>query len=77
MGVALQMAIEKAGSVDRDKVRETLVKGGFDTFFGPLSFNGVGQAISYVPPVLQIQNGKPVVIYPEVIKGGDLQLGVR
>ena len=77
VGVVLQMAIERAGSVDRDKVRETLVKGGFDTFFGPLSFNGVGQAISYVPPVLQIQNGKPVVIYPEVIKGGDLQLGVR
>jgi branched-chain amino acid transport system substrate-binding protein len=63
--------------VDRDKVRETLVKGGFDTFFGPLSFNSVGQAISYVPPVFQIQSGKAVVIYPDVIKGGDLQLGVR
>jgi hypothetical protein len=30
-----------------------------------------------VPPVFQIQHGKPVVIYPDVIKGGDLQLGVR
>src|SRR5580658_5699137 len=77
VGVVLQMAIERAGSVDRDKVRETLVKGGFDTFFGPLSFNSVGQAISYVPPVFQIQSGKAVVIYPDVIKGGDLQLGVR
>jgi branched-chain amino acid transport system substrate-binding protein len=71
------MAIEKAGSVDRDKVREALANGGFDTFFGPLSFNPAGQAISYVPPVFQIQNGKPVVIYPEIIKGGDLQIGVR
>jgi branched-chain amino acid transport system substrate-binding protein len=77
VGVVLQMAVEKAGSVDRDKVRETLAKGGFDTFFGPLTFNAVGQAVSYVPPVFQIQNGKPVVIYPDVIKGGDLQLGVR
>jgi branched-chain amino acid transport system substrate-binding protein len=77
VGVVLQMAIEKAGSTDRDKVRETLAKGGFDTFFGPLTFNAVGQAVSYVPPVFQIQNGKPVVIYPDVIKGGDLQLGVR
>src|SRR6202035_5238084 len=60
VGVVLQMAIEKAGS---------------DTFFGPLSFNSVGQAVSYVPPVFQIQKGKPVVIYPDVIKGGELQLG--
>jgi branched-chain amino acid transport system substrate-binding protein len=77
VGVVLQMAIEKAGSIDRDKVRETLAKGGFDTFFGPLSFNAVGQAVSYVPPVFQIQKGKPVVIYPEVIKGGELELGVK
>jgi branched-chain amino acid transport system substrate-binding protein len=77
VGIVLQMAIERAGSVDRDKVRAELVKGGFDTFFGPLSFNSVGQAMSYVPPVFQIQNGKTVVIYPDVIKGGDLQLGVR
>lgn len=77
VGVVLQMAIEKAGSVDRTKVREALATDGFDTFFGPLSFNSVGQAVSYVPPVFQIQKGKPVVIYPDVIKGGDLQLGVR
>jgi branched-chain amino acid transport system substrate-binding protein len=77
VGVVLQMAIEKAGSVDRVKVREALAKGGFDTFFGPLTFNSVGQAVSYVPPVFQIQKGKAVVIYPDLIKGGDLQLGVR
>ena len=77
VGVVLQMAIEKAGSVDRDKVRAALAQGGFETFYGPLTFNGVGQAVSYVPPVFQIQNGKTVVIYPDVIKGGDLQLGVR
>ena len=53
--VVLQMAIEKAGSTDRDKVRAALAAGGFETFFGPLSFNAAGQAISYVPPVFQIQ----------------------
>lgn len=77
VGVVLQMAIERAGSIDRTQVREALAKGGFDTFFGPISFNVAGQAISYVPPVFQIQQGKPVVIYPEIIKSGDLQLGVR
>jgi branched-chain amino acid transport system substrate-binding protein len=75
--VVLQMAIEKAASMSHDKVREALAGGGFETFFGPLSFNSVGQAVSYIPPVFQIQDGKPVVIYPESIKGGDLQLGVR
>lgn len=77
VGVVLQMAIEKADSTDRAKVRESLAAGGFDTFFGPLSFNATGLAVSYIPPVFQIQNGKPVVIYPDLIKGGDLQLGVR
>ena len=75
--VVLQMAIEKAGSIDRDKVRTALAAGGFETFFGPLSFNAVGQAISYVPPVFQIQDGKPIVIFPEAIKGGDMKLSVR
>jgi branched-chain amino acid transport system substrate-binding protein len=77
VGAVLQMAIEKAGSADRAKVREALASGGFETFFGPLSFNASGQAVSYIPPVFQIQNGKPVVIYPDAIKQGDLQLGVH
>jgi branched-chain amino acid transport system substrate-binding protein len=77
VGVVLQMAIAKADSTDRAKVREALTAGGFKTFFGPLSFNASGQAVSYVPPVFQIQSGKPVVIYPDEIKNGDLKLGVR
>ena len=75
--VVLQMAIERAGSTDRAKVRESLASGGFETFFGPLSFNAVGQAVSYVPPVFQIQGGKPIVIFPDAIKGGELKLSVR
>jgi branched-chain amino acid transport system substrate-binding protein len=77
VGVVLQMAIEKAGSTDRAKVREALASGGFETFFGPLTFNASGQAVSYVPPVFQIQNGSTAVIYPDAIKGGELKLGVR
>lgn len=77
VGVVLQMAIEKAGSTDRTKVRAALAEGGFETFFGPLTFNASGQATSYVPPVFQIQDGKTVVIYPDAIKAGDLKLGVR
>src|SRR5580704_2512781 len=77
VGVVLQMAIEKAASTDRGKVRETLAAGGFETFFAPLSFDPTGQAISYVPPVFQIQQGRAVVIYPDAIKAGEMLLGVH
>ncbi|GGE43469.1 branched-chain amino acid ABC transporter substrate-binding protein [Agaricicola taiwanensis] len=67
VGVVLQLAIERAGSTDHDKVRTELQKGGFKTFFGPISFAPSGIANSYVPPVLQIQNGKVEVVVPQEI----------
>lgn len=77
VGVLLQMAIERAGTTDRAKVRDALAAGGYDTFFGPLSFTPAGQAISYVPPIFQIQDGKTIVVFPDAVKSGDLKLGVR
>jgi branched-chain amino acid transport system substrate-binding protein len=73
IGVILQMAIEKAGSLDRDKVRNILVNTEFKTFFAPIKFGPDGEANSYTPPIFQIQNKKVVVIYPEQIKQADLQ----
>lgn len=64
VGVILQLAIERAGSKDRAAVREQLVKGGFKTFFAPISFGPTGIANSYVPPVYQIQQGKVQVVFP-------------
>lgn len=76
VGVLLQLAIERAGSIDRDKVRAALVAGNFKTFFGPLSFSPEGYANSYVPPIIQVQNGKSVVLYPKDIKNADFRLGL-
>src|SRR5262245_5085023 len=73
IGVILQMAIEKAGSLDRDKVRNILAGSEFKTFFAPIKFGPDGEANSYTPPIFQIQNKKVVVIYPEQIKQADLQ----
>jgi branched-chain amino acid transport system substrate-binding protein len=64
VGVILQLAVERAGSKDRNAVREQLVKGGFKTFFAPISFGPTGIANSYIPPVYQIQQGKVQVVYP-------------
>lgn len=76
VGVILQQAIERAGSKDRDAVRAELRKGGFETFFAPVSFGPTGIADSYVPPVYQIQNGKVQVVYPEKIATADFRPGV-
>ena len=51
------------------------MKGGFDTFFGLISFNKNGMAESYTPPILQIQNRQVRVIAPDVIKDTDFKIG--
>ncbi|MGT2439766.1 amino acid ABC transporter substrate-binding protein [Bradyrhizobium betae] len=76
-GALFQMAIEKAGSLDRDKVRDELANLDVVTFFGPVKFGANGQINSLDPPVFQIQGGKPVVLFPQAIKQGDLKIGVN
>ncbi|MCA6107217.1 amino acid ABC transporter substrate-binding protein [Bradyrhizobium cenepequi] len=76
-GALFQMAIEKAGSLDRDKVRDELAKLDVVTFFGPVRFGPNGQINSLDPPVFQIQGAKPVVLFPDAIKQGELKVGVN
>jgi len=74
-GVVLQMAIEKAGSIDRKKVRDAIAAMDEQTFWGPIKFGPTGQIISLKPPLLQIQNGSLVVVHPPEIKNAELRLG--
>lgn len=76
-GALFQMAIERAGSIDRDKVRDELARMNVVTFFGPVKFGANGQIDSLEPPVFQIQNKKPVVLFPQAIKQGEFKLGVN
>lgn len=76
-GVLFQMAIEKAGTLDRAKVREQLAAMNAQTFWGPVKFGPTGQINSLEPPVFQIQNGRTVVVHPAPIKQGDFKLGVK
>lgn len=76
VGVILQQAIERAGSIDRDAVRAELRKGGFKTFFAPVSFGENGMADSYVPPVYQIQDGKVQVVFPQDIATAEFRTGI-
>lgn len=71
--IALQMAIEKAGSIDKDKVREQLAKLDVATFYGPIKFGANGMNQGRDLPIVQVQGGKVVVLFPEAIKQGSLQ----
>ena len=76
-GALFQMAIERAGSLDREKVRDELAKMDVMTFWGPVKFGPNGQIDSLEPPVFQLQGGKPVVLSPALIKQGEFKLGVN
>ena len=76
-GALFQIAIEKSGTIDRQKVRDELAKMDVITFWGPVKFGPTGQITSLEPPVFQIQNAKPTVVHPAVIKQGDLKIGVK
>jgi branched-chain amino acid transport system substrate-binding protein len=70
--IALQMAIEKAGSIDKDKVREQLAKLDVSTFYGPIKFGANGMNQGRDLPIIQVQGSKMVVLFPEAIKQGTL-----
>ena len=71
--IALQMAIEKAGSIDKDKVRAQLATLDVQTFYGPIKLGANGMNQGRELPIIQVQSGKPVVLFPESIKQGTLQ----
>ena len=77
VGAILQIAVEKAGTLDRKKVRDALAGMDAMTFWGPVRFGSNGQINSLKPPVFQIQKGTQVVIFPPEIAQGALQVGVK
>ena len=66
--IALQKAIENAGSIDHAKVRKALNELDIVTFYGPIKFgaNGMNQARKL--PIIQVQKGKLVVLAPSNIE---------
>jgi branched-chain amino acid transport system substrate-binding protein len=70
--LALALAVEKAGSVDPDKVRDALASLDEKTFFGPLKFNPAGENVTKSMGVIQVQAGKPVSVWPKDAADGPL-----
>lgn len=57
-------ALQKVGGFDPQKVRDAIAETDIMTFYGPIRFNEKGQNIAKSMAVIQIQGGKPVVVYP-------------
>jgi branched-chain amino acid transport system substrate-binding protein len=72
--VVLQNAIERAGSIDKDKVRDALAKTDIVTFYGPVKFspNGMNQVRNV--PIIQVQNKKIMILQPDEIKNATLEI---
>ena len=71
-GTLLQMAIQKAGSLDTDAVRKTLREFDGELATWPaIAFNQKGQNIKWMHPVVQVQDGEYTVLYPAGSKEKD------
>jgi branched-chain amino acid transport system substrate-binding protein len=67
-----QAAIEKVSSLDPKKVRDAIAATDIMTAYGPIRFNSKGQNIAKGMGVIQIQNGRPVMVYPTEYKEAEL-----
>ena len=67
-GLLLQMAIEKAGSLDTDAVRNALLGLDVETFWGPIAWNDKGQNVKGASGPIQVRGGKLVSVYPEKLR---------
>jgi branched-chain amino acid transport system substrate-binding protein len=63
----LRDALERAGSADREKLRDALAKTNLADHILPqdaIKFDETGENVNATPALLQVQNGKPVVVGP-------------
>ncbi|OGO17798.1 MAG: hypothetical protein A2Z02_05970, partial [Chloroflexi bacterium RBG_16_48_7] len=66
--LVLAAAIEKAGTLDRTKVRDALASTDMMTVTGPLKFKENGTRVQSVPVVIQWQKGKVELVWPDNMK---------
>ena len=60
----LQLAIEKAGKLEADAVREAFLGLEPRTFWGPIGWNDQGKNVKGTTIPSQIQDGKLVAVWP-------------
>jgi len=73
-GVVLQNAIERAGSLDKQKVRDALAATDIVTFYGPVKFTANGMNQNRDLPIIQVQGKAIKVLAPSDLKNSELVL---
>jgi branched-chain amino acid transport system substrate-binding protein len=63
-------ALKRAGSLDREKVRETILKTDLHTAFGGFKVDRDGFQIAHKTLLFQWQDGKKVIVWPEDLAPG-------
>ena len=66
----LTEAVKRAGSLDRDKIRDAILKLDFNTVFGAFKVDGDGVQVTHKMVVFQWQDGKKVIVWPEELAPG-------
>jgi len=70
--IVMVQAIERAGAVDREKVKDVLFKGTFKAPPGDLTFDDRGLS-NTTDFTIQMQSGKVVVVWPEELATGKVR----
>lgn len=73
-GQILEQAIEKAGTLDREKVTEVLHSEEFETVGGPVKYNKAGINVNQKGSIAQVQGGERVLVYPADLATADMRL---
>ena len=63
-------AIRQAGSLDGDRIRETILKMNFDTAYGGFKVDQDGFQVSHKMVMFQWQEGKKVIVWPDELAAG-------
>ncbi|MBI2461995.1 MAG: amino acid ABC transporter substrate-binding protein [Candidatus Rokubacteria bacterium] len=66
----LMEAVKRAGSLDREKVRDAILKLDFNTVYGPFKVDPDGLQIGHKMLTLQWQDGKKVIVWPDELAPG-------
>ena len=67
-GQILEAAVKRAGSLDRDKVRDMLASMEAMSIMGRYGVNRTGKQIKHFNLIIQWQNGRKEVVWPDVLR---------
>jgi branched-chain amino acid transport system substrate-binding protein len=73
VGLAYQFALQNAGSIDPNKVRDALANLDVTTFYGEIKFDSTGKNVTKPMVTIQIQNGVVQTVYPANVANAQLQ----